>query len=115
MRNQCRIDSSASVESVKTEKSGNQAMKAAVSAIGADLDASVDIRFGGCQYFIIVDSDTLEFEAIKNPNIGLMSRTGIQSSKMMAHRGVQAILTGESRSKYIPDVIGRWYPGDKRR
>ena len=90
-------------------------MRIAISAAGPTLDAEVDPRFGRCQYFIIVDSDTLEFEAIKNPNIGLMSRTGIQSSKVMAHRGVQAILTGESRSKYIPDVIGRWYPGDKRR
>jgi len=69
-------------------------MKVAVSAIGADLDAPVDIRFGRCQYFIIVDSDTLEFEAIKNPNIGLMSRAGMQSGKMMADRGVQIILTG---------------------
>ena len=70
-------------------------MKVAVSATGTDLDAPVDIRFGRCQYFIIVDSDTLEFEAIENPNIGLMSRSGIQSGKMMADRGVQAILTGD--------------------
>ena len=70
-------------------------MKVAVSAVGTDLDAPVDIRFGRCQHFIIVDSDTLEFEAIKNPNIGLMSRAGMQSGKMMAERGVQAILTGD--------------------
>ena len=70
-------------------------MKIAVSAIGTNLDASVDIRFGRCQYFIIVDSDTLEFEAIKNPNIGIMSRAGIQSGRMLADRDVQAILTGD--------------------
>jgi predicted Fe-Mo cluster-binding NifX family protein len=70
-------------------------MKVAVSATGKDLDAPVDIRFGRCQYFIIVDSDnTLEFEAIENPNIGLMSRAGIKSGQMMADRGVQVILTG---------------------
>jgi predicted Fe-Mo cluster-binding NifX family protein len=69
-------------------------MKLAISAMGRDLDAPVDIRFGRCQYFIIVDSDTLEFEAIENPNIGLMSRAGMQSGKMMADRGVQVILTG---------------------
>lgn len=83
-----------SAESVRSEKGGNQAMKVAVSAIGADLDAPVDIRFGRCQHFIVVDSDTLEFEAIENPNIGLMSRAGIKSGQMMADRGVQAILTG---------------------
>ena len=69
-------------------------MKVAVSTIGTDLDAPVDIRFGRCRYFIIVASDTLEFEAIKNPNIGIMSRAGMQSGQMMAARGVQAILTG---------------------
>ena len=69
-------------------------MKIAVSTIGTDLDATVDPRFGRCQYFIIVDSDTLEFDAIKNPNIGLMSRAGIQSGQMMADRGVQVMLTG---------------------
>jgi len=69
-------------------------MKIAVSAIGTDLDAQVDPRFGRCQYFIIVDSDTLEFEAIENPNIGAMGGAGIQSGQLMADRGVQVVLTG---------------------
>ncbi len=69
-------------------------MKVAVSATGVDLDAQVDPKFGRCQYFIIVDSDTLEFEAVENPNIGVMSGAGIQSGQMMAERGVQVILTG---------------------
>jgi len=69
-------------------------MKMAVSAMGRYLDAQVDPNFGRCQYFIIVDSDTLEFYAIENPNIGLMSRAGIQSGQMIADRGVQVILTG---------------------
>jgi len=42
-------------------------VKIAVSATGIDLDAQVAPRFGRCQYFIIVDSDTLEFETIENP------------------------------------------------
>jgi predicted Fe-Mo cluster-binding NifX family protein len=69
-------------------------MKLAISAMGRDLDAQVDPNFGRCQCFIIVDSDTLEFEAIENPNIGIMSNAGVQSGQMMADRGVQVILTG---------------------
>ena len=69
-------------------------MKLAISAMGRDLDAQVDPNFGRCQCFIIVDSDTLDFEAIENPNIGLMSRAGIQSGQMMADRSVRVILTG---------------------
>ena len=62
--------------------------------MGTDLNTQVDPRFGRCQYFVIVDSDTLEFEAIGNPNIGAMSRAGIQSAQMMVDKGVQVILTG---------------------
>ena len=69
-------------------------MKIAVSSMGPELNAQVDPRFGRCQYFIIVDSDTLEFEAIENPNINAMGGAGIQSGQMMADRGVQVILTG---------------------
>ena len=69
-------------------------MKIAISSMGKDLDAQVDPNFGRCQYFIIVDSDTLELEAVENPNIGLMSKAGTQSGHMMADRGIQVVLTG---------------------
>ena len=69
-------------------------MKIAVSAMGTDLNDQVDPRFGRCQYFIIVDSDTLEFEAVENPNIGAAGGAGIQSGQLMAEKGIQLILTG---------------------
>jgi predicted Fe-Mo cluster-binding NifX family protein len=69
-------------------------MKIAVSSMGTDLDAQVDPRFGRCQYFVIVNSDTLEFEAMENPNISAMGGAGIQSGQLMADKGVQVVLTG---------------------
>lgn len=44
-------------------------MKIAVSAGQPSLDAPVDPRFGRCAYFIIVDPETWEFEAVENPAI----------------------------------------------
>ena len=41
-------------------------MKIAISATGTTLDAEVDPRFGRCQYFIIVDPETMQFEALEN-------------------------------------------------
>ena len=41
-------------------------MRIAISATGSTLDAEVDPRFGRCQHFIIVDPETMEFEAIEN-------------------------------------------------
>ena len=69
-------------------------MKICVTAQGDNLDAPVDPRFGRCQYFVIVDSETLQYEAIKNPNIDAMGGAGIQSGQIMAERQVKAVVTG---------------------
>jgi len=69
-------------------------MIVAVSATGKDLDSQVDPRFGRCQNFLIVNTDTMEFEAIENPNINASGGAGIQSGRLMAEKGVKAILTG---------------------
>lgn len=69
-------------------------MKVAVSAAGKNLDSLVDPRFGRCQYFIIVDTETMTFEAIQNMGADSMSGAGIQAAQEMASRGVGAVITG---------------------
>lgn len=69
-------------------------MKIAVSSTGQDLNASVDARFGRCQYFIIIDSETMQFEAIANPSITAMHGAGIQTSQLIASKGATVVLTG---------------------
>ena len=68
-------------------------MKVAIPTKGTDLNAPVDTIFGRCQYFIIVDLDTMKFDVIENPNIGIMTKAGIKSGKMIADRGTQVVLT----------------------
>ena len=65
-----------------------------ISSQGNTLDSQVDPRFGRCQYFIIVDTDTLEFESVENPNIDAMGGSGIQSGQLIASKNVKAVLTG---------------------
>jgi len=69
-------------------------VKICVTAQGDNLDAPVDPRFGRCQYFVIVDSETLQYEAIKNPNIDASGGAGIQSGQVMADKQVKAVVTG---------------------
>ena len=69
-------------------------MKVCVASEGNNLDSEVDPRFGRCQYFIIVDTDTLAFEAVQNPNIDSMGGAGIQSGQLIAEKQVKAVLTG---------------------
>jgi len=69
-------------------------MKICITSEGGNLDSKVDPRFGRCQYFIIADTDTLEFEAIGNPNIESMGGAGIQSGQLVASKQVKAVVTG---------------------
>ncbi len=69
-------------------------MKIAISSTGQNLDASVDARFGRCQYFIIIEPETMKFEAIANPSITAMHGAGIQTSQLIASKGATVVLTG---------------------
>ena len=69
-------------------------MKIGITARGNNLDSEVDPRFGRCEYFIIVDPNTLEFEVIENFSMEAASGAGVQSGQLVATKGVEAILTG---------------------
>ena len=69
-------------------------MRIAISATGPTLDAEVDARFGRCPYFIIVDPDTMQFEAMENSSAMAGGGAGISTGQMIASKGVQVVLTG---------------------
>lgn len=69
-------------------------MKIGISATGPSLDAEVDPRFGRCQYFIIVDPETMEFEAVENSSPTASGGAGISAAQMVASKGIEAVLTG---------------------
>lgn len=69
-------------------------MKLCVTASGQSLDEGMDPRFGRCRYFIIVDADTLQFEAVQNPAIDVGGGAGIKAAQFVADQGVETVLTG---------------------
>jgi predicted Fe-Mo cluster-binding NifX family protein len=69
-------------------------MKIAVSANNPDLDADIDPRFGRCQYLVLVDLDTMNFEVINNSGGMGSGGAGIATAQLIAGKGVEAVLTG---------------------
>ena len=69
-------------------------MKIVITASEPNLESSVDPRFGRSPYFILLDTDTMEFESIENPNISALGGAGIQSAQLIADKGAKALLTG---------------------
>jgi predicted Fe-Mo cluster-binding NifX family protein len=69
-------------------------MKICISATADNLEAQLDPRFGRCLYLIIVDSETMQFEAIPNMAAGSTSGAGIQAAQTAADKGVKVVITG---------------------
>ncbi|MFO8010775.1 MAG: NifB/NifX family molybdenum-iron cluster-binding protein [Dehalococcoidia bacterium] len=74
-------------------------MKVAVSATGPFLDAEVNQRLGRCSQFLVVDSETMEFEVLENISAEAASGAGVSAAEMVANQGVQAVITGNCGPK----------------
>ncbi len=69
-------------------------MKVVITALGSDLQAKVDPRFGRAKYFIIIDTETMEYETIFNEGINKVFGAGMQSSQLINFKKVSVIITG---------------------
>ena len=69
-------------------------MKICVTAMSDRIDAQVDRRFGRCAYFVIVDADTMEYEAVSNKGVNAMGGAGIQAAQSVVDKGIDVVLTG---------------------
>jgi predicted Fe-Mo cluster-binding NifX family protein len=70
-------------------------MKIAVTSQGTDLDAPVDPRFGRAAHILLVDPETLEFEALDNSeNINAFKGAGINAAVMVSRKGAGVLITG---------------------
>ncbi len=70
-------------------------MKVAVTAKGVQLSDEVDPRFGRAPYILIVDTETMKFDAIdNNENVNAFKGAGIQAATMISEKGAEVLLTG---------------------
>ena len=75
-------------------------MKIAVTATGQDLTGKMDPRFGRAANFIIVDSDTMEYDVVPNKqSLNLPQGAGIQAAKTIVDNGAQVLITGNCGPK----------------
>ena len=70
-------------------------MRVGVSATGGDLNARVDDRFGRCSWFLIVDTDSLEFDALENRHAEEGMAAGVAAAKDLIDEHVDAVISGQ--------------------
>ena len=70
-------------------------MKIAVTAMGSDLDAQLDPRFGRAAYIIVIDSESMDYEVINNSdNVNALKGAGIQTAASISEKKAEVLLTG---------------------
>ena len=76
-------------------------MKLAISSNDGKFDTPFSSRFGRCQYFIFVDTETREWEAKANPAVNARGGAGPQAVQFLANNSVEATITG----RYGPNAF----------
>jgi predicted Fe-Mo cluster-binding NifX family protein len=70
-------------------------MKIVLTAVSPALDSVIDPRFGRAAYFVVVDTDTLEWQAHPNPGASASGGAGTQAAQYIANQGIQAAVSGD--------------------
>jgi predicted Fe-Mo cluster-binding NifX family protein len=69
-------------------------MRIIVSSQGEGLDALASPVFGRCPTFLLIDTETMEYEAVSNPAMSQGGGAGIQAAQFVVNQGVEAVLSG---------------------
>ena len=80
-------------------------MKIAVSSSGKNLDSLIDPRFGRCAYFLLVETDDMNFEVFDNQSIASGGGAGIQSAQFISSKGATAVITGNCGPNAVQTLV----------
>ena len=69
-------------------------MKICVTAKAESLDAQIEARFGRCSFFVIVNTETMNYKAVSNTAANAMGGAGIQAAQTLVDKDVSVVLTG---------------------
>jgi predicted Fe-Mo cluster-binding NifX family protein len=69
-------------------------MKLCITSKGKTLESKVDETFGRAPYFLIVDTETKEFHAVKNAALTAGRGVGVVAVQILSDLGAEALLTG---------------------
>jgi predicted Fe-Mo cluster-binding NifX family protein len=70
-------------------------MKLLITANAPELEAPVNPRFGRADYFVVVDAETLKWQAHPNPGVNAAGGAGAQAAQFVAQQAPTAVISGD--------------------
>ena len=87
------------LDGINSQQENKKDLKIAVTSTGGSMGALVSEQFGRCQYFIIVEPETMKFEAVSNLGEQMQSGAGPKAAELIINKGVRILLTGQVGDK----------------
>jgi predicted Fe-Mo cluster-binding NifX family protein len=79
-------------------------MKLAIPSQGPNLTDPVSFRFSRCPFFLLVETESGQVEALPNPAMNLLEDAGIQAAQFVVAHGARAVIAGEV-GRYARQVL----------
>jgi predicted Fe-Mo cluster-binding NifX family protein len=70
-------------------------MKIIITTVAPSIESQVDPRFGRAAYLLVVDPDTLEWQAHPNPGVNAPGGAGIAAAQFVVEQKGNAIISGD--------------------
>jgi predicted Fe-Mo cluster-binding NifX family protein len=70
-------------------------MKIILTTASPGIDSDLDTRFGRGAYLLMVDTESLQWEAHRNPGVMTSGGAGIQAAQFVTNQKAGAILSGD--------------------
>ena len=75
-------------------------MRVAITSQGENLEANIDSRFGRAAKFLLVETETMDFEVVENKqSLNLPQGAGIQAAQNIINHPPEVVLTGNCGPK----------------
>ena len=70
-------------------------MKIVISATGKNIESKIDVTFGRCSFFLILDTKTNDVKALMNTTKDRPDKLGATAGQIVADQGIDAVITAE--------------------
>jgi len=70
-------------------------MKIILTATSPSIASKVDMRFGRGAFLVVVDPDTLDWQAYPNSGVGAMGGAGTLAAQFAANQEAEAVISGD--------------------
>jgi len=70
-------------------------MKIIITTVSPAIESEIDPRFGRGAYLLVVDPNTLEWQAHPNPGVNAPGGAGIKAAQLVAEQKADAVISGD--------------------